>query len=234
MPPTVLVLPLIAEQQVSFHHCGPASIRMIISYYGLAAPQGTLWSEVQENSAGPLTPPHPSPLFTKQVCYNCGTWFCWLTSPEAMAITIRNYALQYTSAVATYPPTRDEAVSAQIRSLDRAVRFAPATTIRAANHWVVVNGYHRDDPAYPGAPPVPIGEYMVNGMYYINPFEGPTPLVQFVAAAQWKSMLRPQDCGSQQNNYPTVVGGPRLFLMSRWLLKVILLLRRYWWPPRRV
>lgn len=227
----VLSLSLASEQQLSFRHCGPAVIRMMLSRFGVVESQASLWAAVQANSAGGTAVPADGSLvllFPKQVCHQCGAWFCWNTTPEAMAVTFSNLAPVGAAAAPSYPATNDAAVSELITSLERVVPFPPAATIRGSNHWVIMNGYHLDDPLLPGAPPIAIGNRMVNGVYVMDPFEGPTPLVTFVKASVWRGMLKSLDCGPRTNLYPIVVGRDRRIIL-KWWLYIVVWLRR--WPP---
>lgn len=232
----VVTLALSSEQQQSFMFCGPAAIRMILSAFGVTVSQNSLWAEVQSHSAGGTLVPKDgslSLLFPKQVCTKCGTaWYCWYTTPEAMASTIAANAPYGQSAGVVYPDTGNKALQALLTSLDRPVRFPPAATIRGANHWVVMNGYHIEDPAYPGAPPVTIGHWSLNGVFYLNPFEGPTPVVTFATTAAWKTMLKSIDCGIHTDDYPLVVGR-KPSLLFKWWNYIFLIIRRWPWPPWR-
>lgn len=226
----VQVLSLIPEQQITFTYCGPAAIRMILSEFGITNSQTSLWADVQNKSAGttPVGGVLPALLFPKQVCHQCGSWYCWYTSPEAMAKTIAARGPYNVGAMATYPATPDAAVTAQIDSIDRTIRFPPAATIRGSNHWVVVNGYHLEDPALPGAAPQWVAGRQVNGVYILDPFDGP-PVVRFFSTSTWQGVLKSIDCGPNTNAYPTVVGADRLILFFKWWMLLVLWFRR--WPP---
>lgn len=216
----VLSLTLAAEQQLSFRHCGPAAIRMILSNVGAIASQADLWTAVTLNSAGGTVKPTNGSLvllFEKQVCHQCTAWYCWYTTPEAMAATITQRSSFGKRAVAWYPNTGDKAVTDLIASLERAAPFPPAATVYGSNHWVVVNGYHLEDPSLPGAPPIVIGNRKVNGLYVMDPFEGPTPVVTFYKATVFRSMLKSIDCGPRLDRYPIVVGRDSLMVVKLWL-----------------
>ena len=227
----IIWLALASQQQLTFKHCGPAVIRMVLSQFGVLRSQSSLWTDVQNSSAGtsPVGGALPTVEFANQVCHLCGTWRCWYTTPEAMAQTVTTYAPAGVRAIASFPITRDDAVTAQIDSLERSKRFPPATTILGSNHWVVVNGFHMDDPLYPGAPLVAIGNRLVNGIYHMDPFQNPTPVVRFISSAAWKRILKSIDCGTNVNAYPTVVGADGVSFIFKWWLFIVLWVKR--WPP---
>jgi len=230
----VIVLALASEQQLSFQFCGPAAMRMILSAFGVTESQNALWAAVEAHSAGGTQVPTDGSLwrlFPKQVCHRCGNWFCWYTTPEAMALTIAERVPAGQSASAAYPGTRDTTIVRLLSSLERMVRFPPAATIRGSNHWVVMNGYHLDDLAFPGAPPVTIDKWSLNGVYYLNPGDGPVPVVTFAATAAWKTMLKSLDCGPEMGNYPVVVGRNPLLILFTWWKYLLIAIRRWPWPP---
>jgi hypothetical protein len=230
----ISVLALMPEKQVSFQLCGPAAIRMMLSHFSLLYSQASLWTDVQVSSAG--TQPNSAgdlpqqTLFSQQVCHHCGAWFCWYTTPEAMAKTLSIRGPVTVAARATYPATPADSLAAQLDSLERPIPYPAATIIRAANHWVVVSGYHQDDPIYPGAPTVAVGGRQVNGVHWIDPDDVTNPpTVNFLATDAWLRLVKSIDCGLHTNTYPTVVGATPMRVVTRWWLILVAWFRR--WPP---
>jgi len=234
----VRVLTLITEKQASFALCGPAAIRMMLSHFGLLYPQPSLWTDVQNNSNGTLQVNGVLPplLFPKQVCDLCGIWFCWYTSPESMAKTLTQRGPITAAATTTYKISKNDAVSAQIDSLQRAIPYPAATIVLGSNHWVVVAGYHLNDPGYPGAPPILIGSRQVNGVHWADPADAThdPPMVQFIETAAWKNKLKSIDCGPHTNRFPNVVGtSPKVFTF-KWMVYVVARLKQWpLWPWNR-
>ena len=207
---------LTAEQQVSIKHCGPAAIRMILSRFGSLVSQNTLWTEVKNKSAGGTKVPANGSLvleFPRQVCHDCGEWFCWFTTPEAMARTIAGRVPSWLTAWAAYPATQDAALVWLIRSLARAPRFPAAATIFSSNHWVVISGYHINNPKLPS---VPIGPYAVNGIHVMDPFDD-VPTATMMTVEDWNDCIKSLDCGPQKDAYPIVVGGLKTGIVYSWM-----------------
>lgn len=230
----VKVLTLTTERQVNFRLCGPAAIRMILSRFGLLYAQPSLWTDVQNNSGGTVAVNGTLPttlLFAKQVCHLCGNWFCWFTTPEAMAKTLSDLGPVTVAARAIYAASDVDSLSAQLDSLLRPVPYPAATTVYAANHWVVVAGYHLDDPSYAGAPMISIGSRQVNGVHWADPadIDDDPPVVEFLATDAWLRMHKSIDCGPHTNTNPTVVGADPQNIIFKWWLYVVIWIKR--WPP---
>ena len=80
------------SQEKSFF-CGPAVAQMFLGFFGVAASQPDLWSDITNNTGG-NRPPDAPPTdhdFPQQVCDNCEVdptkppqWECWDTTPEVL------------------------------------------------------------------------------------------------------------------------------------------------------
>jgi hypothetical protein len=167
------------------------------------------------------------------VCDNCGTdrapdWQCWDTTPEALQKTVADETALTLGA--DYPSTFEPGVVLLIESLDRATAVPPFATITGINHWVLVIGYRRDDPDLPSEP---VGEYKLNGLYYLDPQQEDTAeRVKFVTTEAWKGLFGLILCGPHIDTRPVVVGEDRF---PRWVpaaavaAGALILVIAWWW-----
>ena len=149
--------------QQTDYFCGPAVAQMFLSFFGVKDPQGgwvpgayipqpQLWEEIKGNTGGrrPAEAPASVQEFPGQVCDKCEssrgeppTWECWDTTPEALQKTV---TLQSGITLAPrYSADFDEGMNLIIESLDRSPAIPAFATTSTINHWVLVNGYWRND-----------------------------------------------------------------------------------------
>jgi hypothetical protein len=219
-------------KQERLYFCGPAVAQMFLNFFGVSVSQPDLWADIKNNSGGsrPTTgAPTTDHDFPEQVCENCnGTtppqWECWDTTPEALQKTV---AARWGNATLAghYPGTFDEGVRLLIESLDRTPAIPSFATMQLVNHWVLVNGYVRDDVNSTEFPPQMVGNYNLNGVYILDPLqEDEVQRVRLVAVNDWRAQFGLIGCGTSKNvdTYPVIVGEDSKF--SPWLVAVLLIL----------
>jgi hypothetical protein len=215
-------------KQERLYFCGPAVAQMFLNFFGVGVSQPDLWTDIQYNSGGTRPPDAPATDhdFPQQVCENCnGTtppqWECWDTTPEALQKTV---AARWGNAplAGHYPGTFDEGVGLLIESLDRTPAIPSFATIQLVNHWVLVNGYLRDDFTSVEFPPQKVGKYNLNGVYILDPLqEDDVQRVRLVAVNDWRAQFGSIACAMSKNvdKYPVIVGENSKF--PRWLAAVL-------------
>ncbi len=78
------------------------------------------------------------------------------------------------------------------------------------NHWILVEGYLRDDEASTEAPAETVGKYRLNGIYILDPQDREdVEHVRFVTVTDWRSRFGLIGCGVHVDTYPVVVGVSR-------------------------
>lgn len=245
-------LPVPWFEQETLDFCGPAVAQMFLKHHGVTASQPHLWTDIQANSSGTGAGP-PNLPFPTQVCDDCGKdtrtgqtiWQCWNTTPEALEKTVEARAPAVALAV-RYPDAFRNGTAMLVESLDRVPDVPPFATLYTINHWVVVNGYVRNDVTSTAFPPVTVGPYQLNGIYILDPQEdSATERVRLIAmtgsgpdtAEDWSDMFGLLTCGSNVDTYPVVVGedAPPLLVPIKfplvWILLLLLVLLALlaWW-----
>jgi hypothetical protein len=214
--------------QEKLYYCGPAVAQMFLNYVKVTVSQDDLWTDVTNNTNGvrPADAPPSDHDFPEQVCDNCETndanppiWECWDTTPEALRVTIGIRGGG--SLAAEYAPTFDKGAEKLIESLDRSPGVPAFATIHLINHWVLVNGYLRDDEASVEAPAQDVGKYRLNGFYILDPQElDPVERIRLVTVREWHSEFGLIGCGPHVDTYPVVVGSG---LIPGWLYTAIVM-----------
>lgn len=227
--------------QATLYFCGPAVAQMFLEFFGVIVSQPDLWEDIKNNSGGSRPPDAPSSghEFPEQVCDNCEPnpalppkWECWDTTPEALKKTIEARKSGVALRV-RYSSLFDDATSALIESLDRSSEIPPLATLSLVNHWVLVNGYLRDDSASIEMPPVTVGKYNLNGLYILDPQQpDPDVRVKLISTNDWRAQFGLIGCGPLQDRYPVVVGeNPRIawwvWLMAVFVLIVVWMIARW-------
>jgi hypothetical protein len=210
------------EQETLFY-CGPAVAQMFLDYFKVVVTQDRLWNDIKSNSGGvrPADAPPSDHAFPEQVCDNCElndkkppVWECWDTTPEALRTTVIAHGNIGLSA--QYPSTFDDGVVKLIESLDLPQAVPPFATIYLVNHWVLVDGYRRDDETSVEAPAVTVGKYRLNGLYILDPQElDAVERVRLVTVQDWRTKFGLVPCGPHTDTYPVVVGGGGARLAAR-------------------
>lgn len=234
MAGTEVYLDVPFHKQETPYYCGPAVAKMFLDWFGVTESQDDLWEAIKSNTDGSLPPDVVSDhSWDEQVCDNCGTdrapdWQCWDTTPEALQKTVADETALTLGA--DYPSTFEPGVVLLIESLDRATAVPPFATITGINHWVLVIGYRRDDPDLPSEP---VGEYKLNGLYYLDPQQEDTAeRVKFVTTEAWKGLFGLILCGPHIDTRPVVVGEDRF---PRWVpaaavaAGALILVIAWWW-----
>ena len=234
--------------QEELYFCGPAVAQMFLGYFKVAVSQDDLWTDVTNNTGGnrPASAPSTGHDFPQQVCHNCEVnttrppdWVCWDTTPEALQRVV-NARTSTVSLAVQYPSTFDQGVEMLIESLDRAPAVPPFATTTLLNHWVLVNGYMRDDFTATEAPAVQVGKYYLNGIYILDPLQlDAAQRVRLVAVRDWRAQFGSIACASDPNvnKHPIVVGGG--LKLAAWahpwrfaVITLILILLWFWWISR--
>jgi len=217
---TIRKLPVPDYAQEQGYYCGPACAQMILSYWGTALLQDTLWATIKAKTTGtrptsaPATPGH----FPSQQCDLCGVWHCWDTHPQALSAAISAHTSWFNAVSTSYPSTIDETILALIDSVDAVPSTPPCAAFYAINHWVVITGYHLDDPLLPGAAPYQVGSLQLNGIYFQNPNTAdPAVTVDWLPTVQFRQSLGSITCGANLDRYPIVAANPWRFVYI-WLL----------------
>lgn len=230
------IVPVTWKGQDTPDFCGPAVAQMFLGWLNIPVAQSDLWTEIQANSDGkgngPIT-------FPGQVCINCGTahvpaWRCWKTTAEALEKTIELRAPS-TRLATEYAATYEAGLARLIDSLELTPRVPPLATLYTINHWVVVNGYRREDLGSIAFPPVTAGKYHVNGVYILDPLqEDQQQRVRLIAAsasvgsANWSEMFGLIPCGDHVDERPMIVGQP-VSSWVKWILIIVIWLLLLWW-----
>jgi hypothetical protein len=185
------------HKQQTTYYCGPACIQMILEFFGVRdLTQDALWADVQNNTGGVRPPdaPEDEGAFDRQVCYFCGAWRCWYTTPEALTATVNQYRRRATTR--SYLDTSDQGTEAIRTSIDS--DCPAAAVIYGFNHWVIVNGYRFDTKRGAG--------YPIQGFYVLDPQEplGKGGMSRLVTIDDWLGVFASMDCGPHTNKYPLV------------------------------
>jgi hypothetical protein len=172
------LLPVPYRQQDKDRYCGPATIQMVLAYFGVSRSQEDLWNDVQANTDDGPGPPDCEP---------------WDTTPMALAATLNQHAPPGLTVAARYAGTAADGMSRLYESLDRGV---PAVaSILCSNHWVVVRGYSLGGRVE--------GVYLVDPNR--NPDEPRN--FRLTSLTRWlHEDFAAIDCGPNINRYPVVVG----------------------------
>jgi len=220
---TETVLDVQWSQQGNDYFCGPAVaemyLRFAIKIAGTTAPvptQAKLWELIKMKSPSkrPAGAPAGVPSYKKQHCDDCGVdqatgktiWRCWSTSPAGLRVAIDGYAPPTYGVEEQYPSTFDAGINLLMAALDGNPKLPAIATKYAINHWVIVNGYRRDQTDDPNLPAVQAGTYQLNGVYIQDPLEtDAVARVRLITAAAWRSDYGIISCGLNAGNYPTVV-----------------------------
>ena len=209
-------------KQETLFYCGPAVAQMFLDFAKIAAPQADLWVDVTNNTGGslPADAPASDHAFPQQVCDNCAAagnpnvWQCWDTTPEALRTVVN--ARAGTSLGVRYPSTFDDGVGMLIESLDRSPEVPAFATVHQINHWILVEGYLRDDEVSTEAPAETVGKYRLNGIYILDPQDrDDVEHVRFVTVTDWRSKFGIIGCGVHVDTYPVVVGVSRFARLVR-------------------
>jgi len=217
--------------QTQPYHCGPACAQMILSASGKYFSQDDLWSSIKAETTGarPAAAPETAGQFASQQCDLCGgVWHCWDTNPPSLSKALNANGPWTMSYMTKYPQTLDEAILALIDSIDTVPATPACASFYAINHWVVVTGYHLEDPSLPGIPGFPIGSLKLLGMFFHNP-QSPEPngTVNWLATADFRQVLGPIICGANQDTYPIVVAS--WFGTLRILTSAVVKHAARWW-----
>jgi hypothetical protein len=210
MPDTFVPVPF-AKQETLFY-CGPATLQMVLSSLGVAAPaappswQTKLWADVQANtgatrpSNAPSSP--TSPPFLQQKCESCQQigWRCWATTPSVLA-----YLANGQQGVARFSisqhSTEESATGVLMTAIDK--NLPAVSLVRGWLHWLVVEGYRHSE-----AGATPVAGRNLNGVYLRDPLE--TSAIRYVKWKTWKrAYLKFIPCGEYAGSF-IVIDASRL------------------------
>ena len=226
-------------KQEKLYYCGPAAVQMFLKYFGVAVTQDILWADIKANSngAGSSNPPSAAmdPDFPTQVCENCDdarppVWTCWNSTPDALRQTAAGHTAKATLAI-RYPSTFEQGVTELIESIDRSPGVPPFATLTSMNHWVIVAGYLQNDMSSGEFPAKPVGTYMLNGLYVLDPEgESATDAFKLMTVAAWQEQFGLIACASDPNldRYPVVVGTDVLPKWVMFILVALFVVLLYW------
>jgi hypothetical protein len=214
MPGVEKVLPIDWVAQQNNYYCGPAVAHMFLKYFDVNVSQDSLWKDIKDNTQGTRPPGAPvgDPNFDTQVCFNCDgltppVWTCWSTTPEALQLTLQNRKPRATTEV-RYPLTADSGIQQLIQSIDHPAGVPAIATETSMSHWVVVNGYLRDDASSKEFPPQQVGGYLLNALYVVDP-DGVAGADRFgfKTVNAWRADFGAIGCDANphSNGYPIVV-----------------------------
>jgi hypothetical protein len=134
------LVPVPWQKQKKGYYCGPACIAMVLKSRQVPAPsQPTLWTKVKDNTFGnrPESAPHEPGWFDSQVCFKCGNWQCWFTTPEALSAVV-NAGLGGGTHTVHYASSQASGTDRVITALK--AHTAPCLTLNTMSHWVVISG----------------------------------------------------------------------------------------------
>lgn len=167
MPDTIVAVPY-AEQETDYY-CGPATLQMLLSAFGIATPaappswQDQLWEQVKSKT-GASRPPKATgqPSFPKQKCEMCsGTYSCWSTTP-AVLIKILNLHQAFAKYAIKKKGTEEAATGVLMDAIDK--NIPGVALVRGWQHWLIVEGYRHD-----AANASSVAGRNLNGVYVRDP-----------------------------------------------------------------
>ena len=200
MPDVLLPVPLPFHSQETLYYCGPATLQMILSALGVAAPsapppptwQDLLYEDVKNNtgatrpSGAPSTP--TAPYFADQKCEWCedAGWKCWSTTPGVLVYLLNK--LQTAGVYSITMHTMDiPATGVLLDAID--AKLPGVALVFGWKHWLALDGYLQDEPGS-----TLVAGRNLNGVYLRDPLA--TAATHYVNWQKWKSdYLRPVPCG---------------------------------------
>ena len=200
VPDVLLPVPVPFHAQETLYYCGPATLQMVLSALGVAAPatpppptwQDSLYEDVKNNtgatrpSGAPSTP--TAPAFPTQKCEWCEEvgWKCWSTTPSALVYLLN--LLQKAGVYSITTHTMDvPATGVLLNAID--AKLPAVALVYGWKHWLVLDGYLQNE-----AGATLVAGRNLNGVYVRDPLA--TAATHYVDWNKWKSdYLRPVPCG---------------------------------------
>ena len=203
----VLVAVPFVKQETAFY-CGPATLQMMLSALGVAAPAGPptwqdqLWADVQA-STGAVRPTGAtstptSPAYPTQKCEMCeGSWKCWATTPGVLEHII-NAGQPVADFTISVHGDEEPATGVLMDTLD--ANLPGAALIRGWQHWLAVDGYRH---GATGA--TLVAGRNLNGIYVRDPWEQPS--IHYITWNDWESdYLKFVPCGDYAGTFVVLRG----------------------------